>query len=346
MSNNNASLPGAVLAAGTFCFSPLIWQYAVTAEVFPLNTMFASVLVYLTARFGKSGDVRLSLLGALICGLALCNQHTIVLFVVPLVLWMFLLQRRRFTQSPALLLWHGVLFLLGFSFYLYLPIAAVLNPTPGSWGDVTTWSGFIHHFLRRDYGTFQLFSGNGGKQAEGFSERTWAYIEDATFVQGLCVIPLLAAVAVLVTCGRSSECLRGGKPKGGGRGPAVKDFTMRPAMSQATRTGKHKRVTGAPSVPTAPEGNVSCSPDSVTEVSLDEAAHTPTVLVGTLVFYFLVFHSLSNLPLGDKLLYGVHQRFWMQVSSGLIGMIVAHTVSYIAIAAECGGLLLGWCRIQ
>jgi hypothetical protein len=45
-----------------------------------------------------------------------------------------------------------------------------------------------------------------------------------------------------------------------------------------------------------------------------EAANTPYVIVLTLFFYFLVFHSLSNLPLGDKLLFGVHQRFWMQPS--------------------------------
>ena len=36
------------------------------------------------------------------------------------------------------------------------------------------------------------------------------------------------------------------------------------------------------------------------------------LLVVLLAFYLGVFHSLANLPLTNKLLYGVHQRFWMQ----------------------------------
>jgi ABC-type phosphate transport system permease subunit len=35
-----------------------------------------------------------------------------------------------------------------------------------------------------------------------------------------------------------------------------------------------------------------------------EAIFTAPVLVITYIFYFVFFHSLANLPLGDKLLYG------------------------------------------
>jgi hypothetical protein len=38
--------------------------------------------------------------------------------------------------------------------YLYLPLAAPLERI-NSWGDPTTVSGFLHHFLRRDFGTLQ-----------------------------------------------------------------------------------------------------------------------------------------------------------------------------------------------
>ena len=47
-------------------------------------------------------------------------------------------------------------------------------------------------------------------------------------------------------------------------------------------------------------------------VLISEANWTPIVLFLTQCFYFLVFHNLANLPLGDRLLFGVHQRFWMQ----------------------------------
>ena len=42
------------------------------------------------------------------------------------------------------------------------------------------------------------------------------------------------------------------------------------------------------------------------------AIHTDLLLTAALIFYLIVFHALSNLPLHQKLLYGVHQRFWMQ----------------------------------
>ena len=86
-----------------FSFSPLIWQYANTAEVFPLNTFFASLLVFLVTCFANQAlnycqfkkkqndkvmndvaamslDLWIIYLGAFICGLSLCNQHTIILF--------------------------------------------------------------------------------------------------------------------------------------------------------------------------------------------------------------------------------------------------------------------------
>jgi len=35
------------------------------------------------------------------------------------------------------------------------------------------------------------------------------------------------------------------------------------------------------------------------------------MLIGSLMFYILVFLALANLPLSNKLLYGIHQRFWI-----------------------------------
>ena len=47
-------------------------------------------------------------------------------------------------------------------------------------------------------------------------------------------------------------------------------------------------------------------------VSTMECSYTPLALVVTQIFYFSIFHTLANLPLHDRLLYGIHQRFWMQ----------------------------------
>merc|ERR1711871_1376846 len=47
-------------------------------------------------------------------------------------------------------------------------------------------------------------------------------------------------------------------------------------------------------------------------INANETVFTAIILVVVYIFYFCVFHSLANLPLGDKLLFGIHQRFWMQ----------------------------------
>lgn len=149
---------GSLFSMGMFAFSPLIWQYAVTAEVFPLNTMFAALICYQTLHFSQTRNISIAVLGAFFCGLSLCNQHTIVLFEAPLIIWMLFLLRYVLMNQPIYIAILGFSFILGLSPYFYLPLAANYNPQPGSWGDVGTWDGFFHHFLRRDYGTRKIFS--------------------------------------------------------------------------------------------------------------------------------------------------------------------------------------------
>ncbi|KAF1332925.1 Membrane protein, partial [Globisporangium splendens] len=143
-------------AAALFALSSLIWTYAVGAEVFALNNMFAALLVYLLLRYDTTRSLQDATMGALVSGLALCNQHTIVLFELPIVGWV--LWTRRATLWGRELVQLSTAFLVSLLPYAYMPIAMSLNPQPGSWG--TTLSGFFHHVRRGDYGTFRLFSTN------------------------------------------------------------------------------------------------------------------------------------------------------------------------------------------
>ncbi|KAB2660251.1 MAG: DUF2723 domain-containing protein [Verrucomicrobia bacterium] len=60
-----------------------------------------------------------------------------------------------------------VCFLVGFSFYLYMPVASSTNP-PMNWGYPRTWEGFVHAFTRGQY----------EKTTPGISFRQiWAYFE-------------------------------------------------------------------------------------------------------------------------------------------------------------------------
>jgi hypothetical protein len=322
------SMAGAVTAMGLFAFSPLIWQYAITAEVFPLNTLFAALIVYLVVSFSAVRDnVTIAYIGAFVCGLALCNQHTIVLFEAPLILWMLFLLRNHIKAHPTVLVILSVCFLAGLLPYAYLPIASSIAPKPGSWGQVDTLSGFLHHILRKDYGTFQLFSGEQGKNAEGFGARNVAFLADFVGMQVgltdhkewnaygtplLCVI----TVGIIAACGGAVYSLlvtSNTKPGAtGARKAAAANLVGSPGGKRKDTT---KVATSASVAQHQPGSTVNSSADLATihlALSPAECAYTPLVLLGTLVFYFAVFHSLSNLPLHDRLLYGVHQRFWMQ----------------------------------
>lgn len=159
-----------VLAALAFALSPIVWPYAVTAEVFPLNNLFAALLLDLSVtavRRASRGAPSLRLLAAAgaCLGLGLANHHTIVFLGLPLcALLAFLYRREPHRGRAAAVLAGGIA--AGLLPYLYLPIAAARSP-PIAWGDTASLSGFLTHVLRREYGTFQLAS-----TASGFAAST------------------------------------------------------------------------------------------------------------------------------------------------------------------------------
>ncbi len=152
-------LAAGLLAAGAFAFAPLIWAYAITAEVFALNNLFVAGMLYWSARAlreAAGGPAPLSTLylAALWMGLGLSNHHTLVFFAIPFGLLLMGLAGRRLGRSRVAAALAGCA-ALGFAPYLYLPLASA-HPAAVTWGDPTTWSGFLAHFFRREYGTFRL----------------------------------------------------------------------------------------------------------------------------------------------------------------------------------------------
>lgn len=248
------SISGIIFSMGMFSFSSLLWQYAVTSEVFPLNSFFASLLIYLTILYIKYKDFKYVYFGAFISGLALCNQHTIILYEIPLILIVAIVANKDMFFNLRRMILILFLFVIGIAPYAYLPIAAIYFPKAGSWGNVTNMQGFLHHFLRKDYGSFQLYSGRVNDNLslyENLTHRTLLYLHDLGNVQGyFYIIPIFSIIGVLFGC---------------------------------YRLYNHK-------------------------------ISQQLILVIPFLFYIIVFHSLSNMPLDDKLLYGVHQRFWMQLN--------------------------------
>ncbi|XP_058018975.1 transmembrane protein 260 isoform X2 [Ahaetulla prasina] len=156
----SGSQAAGVFAVGMFSFSRLTWQWSITAEVFSLNNLFVGLLMALSVLFEEATTAKerskICKVGAFSCGLSLCNQHTIVIYVLCIALWVSsrLFMERELTLSNVLKL--SFCFLAGCLPYLYLPISAYLNKARWTWGDQTTFKGFMIHLLRKEYGTFNL----------------------------------------------------------------------------------------------------------------------------------------------------------------------------------------------
>ncbi|KAM6274393.1 protein O-mannosyl-transferase TMEM260 isoform 2-T2 [Porphyrio hochstetteri] len=162
----SGSYAGGILAAGVFSFSRLTWQWSIAAEVFSLNNLFVGLLMALTVHFEEASTAKerskISKLGAFCCGLSVCNQHTIVLYIACIVPWVLSQLFRKMELSLGHLLKLGLCFLAGLLPYLYLPASSYLNQARWTWGDQTTFQGFLTHFLREEYGTFNLAKSETG----------------------------------------------------------------------------------------------------------------------------------------------------------------------------------------
>ena len=135
------SICAGTFAAALYGFSPLVWQYATTPEVFALNSLFTALILLLTARFHTAAGIArkrsLARQGVLTCALALSNQHTIALLVLPTALWVLVSLGGVFSSADfrrEIVVWAG-LGVVGLAPY---PLLALLSARFGdviySWG--------------------------------------------------------------------------------------------------------------------------------------------------------------------------------------------------------------------
>jgi hypothetical protein len=319
-------------------FSKLAWQYHVTAEVFALHNFFVAALINAALCFAQRNTKTSVYLGAFLSGLALTNQHTSILFILPMALWVV---RVTHMYRPRQLQLFGLRSALWFCLGLIPPYATLLllaqwRPHAGSWGNVATWRGLIHHMLRKDYGTLQLYSGDDST-SEAWLDRTRLWLVDFAFEQtismrirgcGVIVIPALSLIgALLLLWGSGVNVVKPSK-------------THNPPI----RTRKAKTTAN---VNTSSSNNITCTTATATmdmHMMLSDSWDTSGIgrmLVASLVFYIAVFHKLGNLPLGNKLLFGVHQRFWMHpnIFMFLFAGVGLYRISTWAILrmVPCGG---------
>jgi hypothetical protein len=315
------------LGALGYAFTPLVWEYSTTAEVFALNNCLCAALLLLTCRTvahltasaagaavaavqdtpeasQRSGStnaiLRLAAAGGLLCGLALSNQHAsllLVSFVAPTILAV------TFLYAPALLssvlLCAAAGFLAGFATYLYLPWAAA-QPTPGSWGELASIAGLFRHVIREEYGTFRLGMIVG---SETWWERIWIYLKHTSEESQHFVFPILLlgliAVALLPSVGKEAST----EP------PATPSVPIQQAPT--IFKGKVKSRGANQNHPVLSQ-RLNSAPARTSRVDWTRALLALLVLAMWL-FYVLLWHCvLSNLPLSAPMPFAVHSRFWMQ----------------------------------
>ncbi len=142
----------AFISSLILAFNYLFWFYAEIAEVFALNNLFVIILMFLAYLYYKQRKIKYLYLLSLALGLSITNHHTIILIFPSLVI-LVLTNYKQILRKPKEIIKCILLFLLGFSVYLYVPIASFFDPVV-NWDKVRDLNSFFHLFLRKDYGTF------------------------------------------------------------------------------------------------------------------------------------------------------------------------------------------------
>jgi len=168
----------AIVASLCFAFSQSFWKYASRSEIYILKAFFLALLIFILLKWkeflptpnspsgtssplGTRGELRTPnstrylYLFALIYGLSFSNHITMLLFL-PAFLYLVLITNWRSIFNPKNIILVILLFAVGLSLYLYLPIRSLHNP-PLDWGDPETFKTFLHHASGGQY-HFRLFN--------------------------------------------------------------------------------------------------------------------------------------------------------------------------------------------
>jgi len=137
-----------VLSLFFYSFILTIWLYNIVPEVYALNNLIISGIIFFGLKFKKTKKTIYRKLFFIFFGLGLSHHHSIVIFVIP-----FLILYKKFFSLDIL---FSLIFI---PFYLYPVIASYFNP-PIDWENSKSLSGLIRLFTRYSYGTFSAYFGS------------------------------------------------------------------------------------------------------------------------------------------------------------------------------------------
>lgn len=143
----------------SLAFSLSFWSQSVIAEVYTLNSFFVALLIWLLLKWTlvvKNITYKLVLANkylywfAFLYGLSLTNHTMMALLGPAFLLYIILISGKRFFSDYKIIVLLFLLWLLGLSFYLYLPIRSLANPAL-DWGNPETWQAMWRHISRAQY---------------------------------------------------------------------------------------------------------------------------------------------------------------------------------------------------
>ena len=152
-------VPSAILASSVFAFSHLTWFHSIGAEIFALNNLFCGLLLYWVVKFQRAAvtsRAKIAVEASFISGLSMCNQHTSILFIAVIGMWMFVSLLRDKSLTGRQFVLTGVAFLFGLLPYIQLPLSAYFSNSPITWGNHKTLTAILNHITRGDYGSMRL----------------------------------------------------------------------------------------------------------------------------------------------------------------------------------------------
>jgi len=152
----------AFISALVFAFTGVFWSQSVISEVYTLNSFFLVLIFYLIIRWSKTKNVIYLYFFSFLFGLSLTN-HQEMLLLAPALIAFILISEKGFWKRYKTIIMLFLLFIIGLSVYLYLPIRSAANP-PIDWGNPESFTNFISHVTRAQYGEGIIASlTNGGK---------------------------------------------------------------------------------------------------------------------------------------------------------------------------------------
>lgn len=141
-----------------FGFNYSFWIQAVRAEVYSLAVLLFSILFWLAvkAETSSSWPQKTQLLFFWVAGLSFTNHPAIALSTLPALLFLLLTKSGQ-VWKPKTLLASILLFLLGISVYLYLPLRSANQPAL-NWLNPADWQTYLRTILASgSAGTLQQF---------------------------------------------------------------------------------------------------------------------------------------------------------------------------------------------